>query len=120
MSDVDRKSVEPCALKAELSPQTLHEFLSLYAWDAVRMREHLQQIVALEHAGPNSIGLIDETSFVKMGTKTPGVQRQQEDRRRGRGGRRLPLGRSRRGLRCLWLADKLGPWLIRSVRFCLQ
>jgi SRSO17 transposase len=36
----------------------------------------VQQIVAAEHAGPNSVGLIDETSFVKKGRKTPGVQRQ--------------------------------------------
>ena len=29
-----------------------------------------------EHAGPNSIGVIDETSDVKKGDKTPGVKRQ--------------------------------------------
>jgi SRSO17 transposase len=76
LSDLDRKSVEPIALKAGLPPRTLQEFLSLYAWDEVRMRDRLQRIVAVEHAGPNAIGLIDETSFVKKGTKTPGVQRQ--------------------------------------------
>lgn len=76
LSDLDRKSVEPMALKAGLPPRTLQEFLSLYAWDEVRMRDRLQRIVAVEHAGANTIGLIDETSFVKKGTKTPGVQRQ--------------------------------------------
>jgi len=40
------------------------------------MRDRVQEIVAMEHAGPHSIGLIDETSFVKKGKKTPGVQRQ--------------------------------------------
>jgi len=33
-------------------------------------------LVASEHVGPNSIGIIDETSDVKKGDKTPGVQRQ--------------------------------------------
>ena len=40
------------------------------------MRNKLQKIIAKEHAGKHSIGIIDETSFVKKGTKTPGVQRQ--------------------------------------------
>jgi SRSO17 transposase len=76
LSDLDRKSVEPIALKAGLAPRTLQEFLSLLSWDEAKMRDRVQQIVATEHAGPNSVGLIDETSFVKKGTKTPGVQRQ--------------------------------------------
>jgi SRSO17 transposase len=40
------------------------------------MRTTLQQIVASEHADPQSVGEIDETSFVKKGDKTPGVQKQ--------------------------------------------
>jgi SRSO17 transposase len=40
------------------------------------MQNKIQQIVAKHHAGKHSIGIIDETSFVKKGTKTPGVQRQ--------------------------------------------
>ena len=39
-------------------------------------RDRLLQIVAEEHAHPHSVGIIDETSFVKQGKKTPGVQRQ--------------------------------------------
>lgn len=76
LSDLDRKSVEPIALKAGVPPRTLQEFLSLLSWYQDRMRDRVQQIVAAEHAGPNSIGLVDETSFVKKGMKTPGVQRQ--------------------------------------------
>jgi SRSO17 transposase len=76
LSELDRKSVEPIALKAGLAPRTLQEFLSLLSWDEAQMRDRLQQIVAAERVGPNSVGLIDETSFVKKGTKTPGVQRQ--------------------------------------------
>jgi SRSO17 transposase len=76
LSDLDRKSVEPIALKAGLPPRSLQEFLSLLSWDELRMRDRVQQIVAADHAGPNTVGLIDETSVVKKGTKTPGVQRQ--------------------------------------------
>ena len=76
LSDLDRKSIEPMALAAGVAPRTLQEFVSSLSWDHERMRDRLQQIVAAEHAGPASVGLIDETSFVKKGTKTPGVQRQ--------------------------------------------
>ncbi len=40
------------------------------------VRNQLQQIVARDHVVPVRIGIIDETSFVKKGIKTPGVQRQ--------------------------------------------
>jgi SRSO17 transposase len=40
------------------------------------MRNKIQKIVAENHAGKHSVGILDETSFVKKGTKTPGVQRQ--------------------------------------------
>jgi SRSO17 transposase len=76
LSDLDRKSVEPMAKRAGVAPRTLQEFLSLLAWDHAKMRDRLQHIVAAEHGGPNGVGLIDETSFVKKGNKTPGVQRQ--------------------------------------------
>ena len=76
VSDLDRKSVEPIAKRSGLAPRTLQEFLSLLSWDHGRMRDRVQQIVAAEHQGPNSVGLLDETSFVKKGNKTPGVQRQ--------------------------------------------
>ncbi len=76
LSDLDRKSVEPIALRAGVPPRTLQEFLSQLTWNETQMRDRVQEIVVAEHLGPNSIGLIDETSFVKKGTKTPGVQRQ--------------------------------------------
>jgi SRSO17 transposase len=76
LSDLDRKSVEPMAKRAGVAPRTLQEFLSLLAWDHTKMCDRTQQIVAAEHGGPHRIGLIDETSFVKKGTMTPGVQRQ--------------------------------------------
>lgn len=76
LSDLAEKSCEPIALRAGVAPRTLQEFLSQHAWDEDLARQRLQEIVMQDHAGPHSIGLIDETSDVKKGTKTPGVQRQ--------------------------------------------
>ncbi len=58
------------------SPRTLQEFLSNYDWDHAAMRDQLARVVANEHSDQLNIGIIDETSFVKKGEKTPGVQRQ--------------------------------------------
>src|SRR4051794_11455225 len=76
LSDLPEKSVEPIALNAGVPVRTLQEFLSQHAWDHDKARDRLQQIVRDEHAGPNSVAVIDETSDVKKGDKTPGVQRQ--------------------------------------------
>jgi len=76
LSDLQRKSVEPIALAAAVPVRTLQEFLSQHRWHEDLARDRLQQIVAEEHADPHSVGIIDETSFVKQGKKTPGVQRQ--------------------------------------------
>jgi SRSO17 transposase len=76
LSDIPEKSVEPIALDAGVPVRTLQEFLSQHRWDHDRARDRLQHIVRDEHAGPHSIGIIDETSDLKKGGKTPGVQRQ--------------------------------------------
>ena len=76
LSDLDAKSVEPIAVHAGVAPRTLQEFLTHYRWDEDRVRGRLRQLVIEKHAEPNSIGIIDETSDVKKGDKTPGVQRQ--------------------------------------------
>ena len=76
LSDLPAKSCEPIALAAEIAPRTLQEFLSQHEWDEGRMRERVQELIVREHVGPHSIGIIDETSDVKKGDKTPGVQRQ--------------------------------------------
>jgi SRSO17 transposase len=76
LSELPAKSCEPMALAAGVPPRNLQEFLAHYRWDEGCMRQTLQEIVSREHAGPNSIGVIDETSDVKKGDKTPGVQRQ--------------------------------------------
>ena len=76
LSDIPEKSVEPIAINAGVPPRTLQEFLSQHHWDHDRARDQLQHIVRDEHSGPHSIGILDETSDVKKGDKTPGVKRQ--------------------------------------------
>lgn len=80
LSDLERKSVEPMALKMDVPVRTLQEFLSQHKWDQEMMRDRVQQIIRDEEGGDGSrgetIGIFDETSAVKKGDKTPGVQRQ--------------------------------------------
>jgi SRSO17 transposase len=76
LGPLERKSIEPMADAAGTPPRTLQEFLGLYRWDESAMRDRLQQRVAQRHGHPQAVGLIDETSFVKKGDQTAGVQRQ--------------------------------------------
>ena len=76
LSDLERKSVEPIALAADVPVRTLQEFLSQHRWREDLVRDRLQSIVAAEHASAHAVGIIDETSALKKGNKTPGVQRQ--------------------------------------------
>jgi len=84
ISDLERKSVEPMALAAGCAVRTLQEFLTFHAWDQDAVRDKLQRrVVARDLPAPGAspdavgvVGLVDETSAVKKGTKTPGVQRQ--------------------------------------------
>lgn len=76
LSDLDAKSVEPIALQAGTPVRTLQEFLAQHRWDEDSLRRRLIHIVRDEHVTSNTVGIIDETSDVKKGDKTPGVQRQ--------------------------------------------
>jgi len=73
---LERKSIEPIALDAQVHPRNLQEFLSIHRWDHARVARRLREIVRRDHPDENAIGVIDETSFPKKGIKTPGVQRQ--------------------------------------------
>jgi SRSO17 transposase len=81
LSNLPRKSIEPMALACGTAVRTLQEFLRDHVWDHFRMLDRLQQrlcgqtvLTAANDLG--TIGVIDETSVVKKGTKTPGVHRQ--------------------------------------------
>lgn len=81
LSELKRKSVEPIALASGCAVRTLQEFLRDHSWSYSQVRELLQRHVGtaladLPDDGLGNVGLIDETSALKSGTKTPGVQRQ--------------------------------------------
>jgi SRSO17 transposase len=81
LSDLPRKTCEPIALQAGTPVRTLQEFLKDHHWDADAVRQRLQRHTAallptLPADDLGNIGLIDETSSVKQGTKTPTVARQ--------------------------------------------
>src|SRR5580700_8484229 len=81
LSDLKRKSVEPIALASGCAVRTLQEFLRDHLWQHAAVREQLQRHVAAALPGLpaddlGTVGLIDETSGLKSGHKTPGVQRQ--------------------------------------------
>lgn len=81
LSDAKRKSIEPMAKACGTAVRTLQEFLRDHVWDQFRMRDLLHKwllgLPALSAADDlGTIGLIDETSVAKKGTKTPGVRRQ--------------------------------------------
>jgi SRSO17 transposase len=81
LSDLPRKSVEPIALQAGTPVRTLQEFLKDHVWDFAAVRDQLHRHVAtllpsLPADDLGTVGLIDETSTLKQGTKTPGVKRQ--------------------------------------------
>src|SRR5277367_3611170 len=80
LSDLKRKSVEPIALASGCAVRTLQEFLRDHHWQHGQVREQLQRHVAtllttLPDDGLGNVGLIDETSALKSGRHTPGVQR---------------------------------------------
>src|SRR4051794_1770403 len=81
LSDLKRKSIEPIALASGCAVRTWQEFLRDHAWDYAQVRALLQRqvgtvLAALPDDGVGTVGLVDETSALKSGTKTPGVQRQ--------------------------------------------
>ena len=81
LSDLPRKTVEPIALVCGTAVRTLQEFFVTVSWDHDLARDTLQRhlagvIEALPADPLGTVGVIDETSCVKKGEKTPGVQRQ--------------------------------------------
>lgn len=76
LSNLGEKSCEPIALAAGIPPRNLQGFLAFYHWNEDLARRRLQHLVVRDHAASNAIGVIDETSDVKKGDKTPGVKRQ--------------------------------------------
>jgi SRSO17 transposase len=60
----------------DVSPAAMQDFLTRTRWDAEAVRDDLQDYV-VEHLGDErAVLVLDETGFVKKGTKSVGVKRQ--------------------------------------------
>jgi SRSO17 transposase len=77
LAPVERKNGWQLAEAAgDATPDGVQEFLSRVRWDADAVRDDLQAYVT-EHLGdPGAVLVLDETGFLKKGTKSAGVQRQ--------------------------------------------
>ena len=77
LSPVERKNGWPLAEPAgDATPDGVQRLLSSYVWDADLVRDDLSSYV-VEHLGEtDGVLVVDETGFLKKGTKSVGVQRQ--------------------------------------------
>src|SRR4051812_49863075 len=58
------------------TPDGMQDFLSRMRWDAEAVRDDLRAYVVERLGDPDGVLVLDETGFVKKGTKSAGVQRQ--------------------------------------------
>lgn len=77
LAPVERKNGWQLAEAAgDATPDGVQDFLSRMRWDADAVRDDLQAY-AVEHLGDeDAVLVLDETGFLKKGTKSAGVQRQ--------------------------------------------
>jgi SRSO17 transposase len=77
LSPVERKNGWQLAEEAgEQTPDGMQRLLSTAEWDADAVRDDLVTYVHEHLADPAAILVVDETGFLKKGTKSAGVQRQ--------------------------------------------
>jgi SRSO17 transposase len=81
LSDLPRKTAEPLAQYAGTAPRCLQQFLKACLWDHRGLTDAVQRHLLAAAAGRppdpvGTVGILDETSALKKGVKTPGVQRQ--------------------------------------------
>src|SRR6187402_2765055 len=58
------------------TPDGVQDFLARMRWDADQVRDDLQAYVVAQLGDADGVLVLDETGFVKKGTKSVGVQRQ--------------------------------------------
>jgi SRSO17 transposase len=77
LAPVERKNSWTLAERAgEASPDGMQRLLAAADWDADAVRDDLREYV-VEHLGdPGAVMVVDETGFLKKGTKSAGVARQ--------------------------------------------
>ncbi len=63
-------------LAGEATPDGMQRLLNTAKWDADQVRDDLQQYVLTQLADPEAVLVVDETGFLKKGTKSVGVAAQ--------------------------------------------
>jgi SRSO17 transposase len=77
MSPIERKDGWQVAeALGEATPYAMQHLLDRAKWDCDGVRDALRAYVLETLAAPNAVLVIDETGFLKKGTKSVGVQRQ--------------------------------------------
>ena len=77
LSDAERKNGWQIAEKAgDAAPYGVQHLLGRADWDADKVRDDLIAYIHGHLADPHGVLVVDETGFLKKGTKSAGVQRQ--------------------------------------------
>jgi len=77
LAPVERKNGWQLAEAAgDAAPDRMQRLLNNARWDARGVRDDLRGYVAERLGGPGGVLVVDETGFVKKGTRSAGVQRQ--------------------------------------------
>jgi len=77
ISPIERKNGWQLAEQAgDLTPDGVQRRLASYDWDADLVRDDLRSYVVEQLGHPQGVLVIDETGFIKKGTKSVGVKRQ--------------------------------------------
>src|SRR5258707_12290329 len=63
-------------LAGEATPDGMQRLLNTAHWDADQVRDDLQEYILTHLADPEAVLVVDETGFVKKGTKSAGVAAQ--------------------------------------------
>jgi SRSO17 transposase len=63
-------------LAGEATPDGMQRLLNTAKWDADRVRDDLQEYILTHLADPEAVLVVDETGFLKKGTKSVGVAAQ--------------------------------------------
>ena len=79
----DAAVLDPLAEHAgDATPKNIQHFIGRAKWDADEVRDDLHNYVVKQIGDPDGVLIVDETGFLKKGTKSAGVARQYSGRAR--------------------------------------
>src|SRR3954452_22733534 len=77
LAPIERKNCWQLAENAgDRTPDGVQDFLARMRWDADQVRDDLQAYVIAQLGDADAVLVLDETGFIKKGSKSVGVQRQ--------------------------------------------